>query len=77
MAVIPVERKPLTFAERTYLPQIYGGLKITLKHFFAPKDTLEYPEQRPAIPAEPLPQLLGSKHGTHRRSELRGRVRQE
>ena len=50
MAIIQVQRKPLSFAERTYLPQIFGGLKITIKHFFAPKQTLEYPEQRPAIP---------------------------
>jgi NADH-quinone oxidoreductase subunit I len=50
MAVIPVERKPLTLAERAYLPQIAAGLKITLKHLFAPNETLEYPEQRPAIP---------------------------
>ena len=50
MAVIQVQRKPLSFAERTYLPQIFGGLKITLKHLFTPNETLEYPEQRPAIP---------------------------
>ena len=50
MAVIQVQRKPLSFAERTYLPQIFGGLKITLKHLFAPNVTMEYPEQRPAIP---------------------------
>ncbi|MDE3084040.1 MAG: NADH-quinone oxidoreductase subunit I [Verrucomicrobiota bacterium] len=50
MSVIQVERKPLSFAERTYLPQILGGMKITWKHFVAPKETLEYPEQRPAIP---------------------------
>ena len=50
MAVIHVERKPLTFAERTYLPQVFGGLMITLQHFFAPRVTLEYPEQRPEIP---------------------------
>ena len=50
MAVIPVERKPLTFAERTYLPQIVGGLLTTWKHLITPKTTLEYPEQRPAIP---------------------------
>ena len=49
MAVIHVERKPLTFAERTYLPQVFGGLWITLKHFFGPRVTLEYPEQRPEI----------------------------
>ncbi len=65
MAVIQVSRKPLTFAERTYLPQIYGGLKITLKHLFAPKDTLEYPEQRPAIPPHyrGVPTLVKDPHG--------------
>ena len=50
MAVITIERKPLTLAERTYLPQIASGLKITLKHFFSPNETLEYPEERPGIP---------------------------
>jgi NADH-quinone oxidoreductase subunit I len=50
MAVIPVERKPLTFAERTYIPQILNGLKTTMKHLVAPAVTLEYPEQRPEIP---------------------------
>ena len=49
MAVIHVERQPLTFAERTYLPQVFGGLLITLRHFFAPRVTLDYPEQRPEI----------------------------
>ena len=45
-----VDRKPLSLAEKTYLPQIAGGLRITLKNFFKPKVTLEYPEQRPEIP---------------------------
>lgn len=45
-----LERKPLTFAEKTYLPQVLGGLKITLKNMFSPKVTLEYPEERPPIP---------------------------
>jgi len=49
MAVIPVERKPLTLAERTYLPQILGGMWTTLRHLVRKKQTLEYPEQRPAI----------------------------
>ena len=31
MAVITVQRKPLTLAERTYLPQIASGLKTTWK----------------------------------------------
>lgn len=45
-----VERKPLTFAEKTYIPQIVSGLKITLENAFRPKVTLEYPEERPPIP---------------------------
>ena len=49
MAIVPIPRTPLSLAERSYLPQIASGLKITLKHLFGPNDTLEYPEQRPAI----------------------------
>ena len=49
MAVIPLERKPLTLAERTYIPQILGGLWVTIRHLVRKKQTLEYPEQRPAI----------------------------
>ncbi|MBK8859217.1 MAG: NADH-quinone oxidoreductase subunit I [Opitutaceae bacterium] len=47
---MPLERKPLTLAERTYLPQILGGLWVTIRHLVRKKQTLEYPEQRPAIP---------------------------
>jgi NADH-quinone oxidoreductase subunit I len=50
MAIVPLERKPLTFAERTYVPQILLGLKTTWKHLVRPKQTLQYPEERPAIP---------------------------
>ncbi|WP_404422992.1 NuoI/complex I 23 kDa subunit family protein [Nibricoccus sp. IMCC34717] len=50
MAVIQVERKPLTWAERTYIPQIVAGLRTTLRHLFKPTVTLQYPEQRPEIP---------------------------
>ena len=46
---VPVERKPLTFAERTYVPQVLSGLKTTWQHLVRPKQTMEYPEQRPAI----------------------------
>ena len=45
-----VERKSLSLSERLYIPQILAGMKVTLKHLFAPNVTLEYPEQRPAIP---------------------------
>ncbi|QYY34657.1 NADH-quinone oxidoreductase subunit I [Ruficoccus sp. ZRK36] len=60
-----VERKPLTFLEKTYLPQIIGGLKITLKNFFRPKVTLQYPEERPPIPVgyRGVPTLVRDPNG--------------
>ena len=65
MAVIPVDRKPLTFAERTYIPQILGGLKITFKRMLQPNVTMEYPEERPAIPKNyrGVPTLVKDPHG--------------
>ena len=30
MAIVPIPRTPLSLAERSYLPQIASGLKITL-----------------------------------------------
>ena len=65
MAVIQVERKPLTFAERTYIPQIVGGLRTTLKHLFRKPLTLEYPEQRPVIPVgyRGVPTLVKDPNG--------------
>jgi NADH-quinone oxidoreductase subunit I len=50
MAVKVVERKPLSLAEQTYLPQILTGLKITMQNMLKPPVTLEYPEERPEIP---------------------------
>jgi NADH-quinone oxidoreductase subunit I len=50
MAIIPLERKPLTLAERTYVPQIVSGLMTTFKRMFKPVETLQYPEDRPVIP---------------------------
>ncbi|HMD59801.1 MAG TPA: NADH-quinone oxidoreductase subunit I [Opitutaceae bacterium] len=50
MAVIQVQRRPLTLAERTYFPQVFGGMLTTLKYLLRPAETMEYPEQRPAIP---------------------------
>jgi NADH-quinone oxidoreductase subunit I len=65
MAIVPLERKPLTFAERTYLPQIAGGLLTTWKHLVRKKTTLEYPEQRPALPPgyRGVPTLVRDPHG--------------
>ena len=50
MAIKVVERRPLTLAERTYLPQIFAGLKVTWDNMVRPPVTLQYPDERPAIP---------------------------
>src|SRR5579875_3130388 len=46
-----VDRKPMTFWERIYLPNIAKGMLITLKHLFKKKVTISYPEvKRPFSP---------------------------
>lgn len=46
-----VSNKKMTFMERIYLPAIFGGMWITLKHFFKKKNTVSYPEEtRPVVP---------------------------
>ena len=45
-----VKRAKLTFFERLYLPTIIGGFKVTLKHFFRKKVTMQYPEERWVVP---------------------------
>ena len=52
---ITVNRKPLSFWEKLYLPAIAGGLKVTIKHaygslFQGKVVTMEYPEQRWTLP---------------------------
>ncbi|HVU09468.1 MAG TPA: NADH-quinone oxidoreductase subunit I [Verrucomicrobiae bacterium] len=56
MALV-VNRKPLTFWERLYLPAIIGGLKVTLKHaygslFKGKVVTMQYPEQKWTLPPD-------------------------
>ena len=45
-----IERKPLTKLEKTWLPQIIGGLKTTFGYLRKESVTLQYPEERPVIP---------------------------
>jgi NADH-quinone oxidoreductase subunit I len=46
-----LEKKPMTLAERAYLPAIFQGLSITMRHFFMKKPTIRYPEEtRPFSP---------------------------
>src|SRR6202453_935854 len=65
MAVIQVKRKSLSLVERTYKPNLVGGLWTPLKRLFAPAETMEYPEQRPAIPPgyRGVPTLVRDPHG--------------
>jgi len=45
-----VKRKELSLWERFYLPALFGGLKVTLRHFFKKTVTMQYPEQRWVVP---------------------------
>ena len=45
-----VDRKELNWWERLYLPAIVGGFKVTAKHFFQKKVTMQYPEERWVVP---------------------------
>jgi len=40
-----VDRKPMTFWEKMYLPSILKGMGITMSHFFKKKPTINYPEK--------------------------------
>jgi NADH-quinone oxidoreductase subunit I len=65
MAIIKVQRKTLSMAERAYLPNIFGAMWTTLKHLVRPAETMEYPEQRPSIPPgyRGVPTLVRDPHG--------------
>lgn len=41
-----VDRSPMTFGEKLYLPAIAKGLRITLGHMFTKTATVKYPEQK-------------------------------
>ena len=46
-----VNRKKLSFWERLYFPALIGGFKVTLRHFFGKKVTMQYPEQKWTVPS--------------------------
>jgi len=45
-----IPRKELSLWERLYLPAIIGGFKVTLRHFFKKKVTMQYPEEKWVVP---------------------------
>ena len=44
-----VDRKPMNFLERVYLPAIFKGMLITFRHIFTRNPTIQYPEQKRAF----------------------------
>ncbi len=65
MATKLIERKPLSWAERTYLPQIWSGLRLTWRAMFKKPVTLQYPEEKPELPNayRGIPTLVKDPHG--------------
>ncbi len=45
-----VQRKELSWWERLYLPAIISGFRVTLRHFFKRKVTMQYPEEKWVVP---------------------------
>lgn len=45
-----VRRPKLNILDRLYIPAIIGGLKVTIRHFFSKKVTLQYPEEKHVVP---------------------------
>lgn len=63
-----VKEKDLTFFEKTYIPQIVQGLILTIKEFFKPKFTRQYPEEKwyPPSSFRGRPVLVLENDGTER-----------
>ncbi|MCG3178700.1 MAG: NAD(P)H-quinone oxidoreductase subunit I, chloroplastic [Phycisphaerae bacterium] len=67
--IIRIEEPKLSLAERLYLPQILGGLWVTLRHVFKRKITVQYPEQRRSM-------YRDNYRGVHRlNKDAQGRVK--
>jgi len=43
---VQVDRSPMTFGEKAYIPAIMKGLSITIGHIFKKKATVSYPEEK-------------------------------
>ena len=43
---VQVSRKPMSLAERLFLPAIFKGMGITFSHIFKKQPTIRYPEQK-------------------------------
>lgn len=63
-----VSNKKMTFAERIYLPAIFGGFGITMSHFFKKNATIQYPEVK-----RPIAEIYRGKHVLKRDDQGRER----
>lgn len=63
-----VDRRPMTLAERAYLPAILKGMGITFSHLFKKKPTIQYPEEK-----RPFSQVFRGLHVLNRDEEGRER----
>jgi NADH-quinone oxidoreductase subunit I len=45
-----VPRQDLSWWERLYLPAVLNGFRVTLRHFFRRRVTMQYPEERWVVP---------------------------
>ncbi|MCI0450559.1 MAG: NADH-quinone oxidoreductase subunit NuoI [Chlorobi bacterium] len=63
-----VRSKDLTLLEKTYIPQIFCGLWLTLKQMFKPKFTRQYPEEKwnPPTAFRGRPVLVRAENGVER-----------
>ncbi len=63
-----VRSKDLTLLEKTYIPQIVGGLWLTFKQMFKPKFTRQYPEEKwdPPTAFRGRPVLVQKEDSTER-----------
>jgi NADH-quinone oxidoreductase subunit I len=47
--IIVLDEPRLDAGERMYMPQIWDGLKVTWRHLFGKKRTLQYPEEKRSV----------------------------
>ena len=61
-----VKRKNLSLWERLYIPALIGGFKVTFRHFFKKKVTMQYPEEKWVVPAgyRGAPYLVKDQEGS-------------
>ncbi len=63
-----VVNKKMNFWERIYLPAVFGGMWITLKHFFKKSSTISYPEVK-----RPMSKIYRGQHVLKRDEQGRER----